>query len=258
MEMDNEMKREIFEVECVWLFFPPREVFLNSNRVFGEYQGIQKFSLKGWKIILDDEGMFFDNSKDPYLYPGVVCPPIIQSISLYKRAVIGKIKSLKNPFTLLSLKESIRELREIAETSVEKYHLKPHRYSHAIREVYQILDKMFPNRKIVDSASDFVHDICSVLEFDNAYRFSFQAFMGNLDRKLLKTNPKRAIMENIEYTIDEEPNHSKKEHWKEIKWAFKVLWLVSRKFRKLVKQFMKEADMDEIKPNEADIYFQTH
>jgi len=232
--------QRITETKCGWVFFPPSEVFISDN-FLNDYQGVRMLKLEGWEMYLGADGGLFSDRKEPYPYPGAPCPIIIGNVAIFKRVLIAR---LKNPFAWIGFK---REVTDIAYTALKKYYFKPQYYSHAVREIYRVLETIRPD--------ELNHAACMVLEWDNAYRFRIQAFLGNLN--LSARNIRKEILENIRYSFGDDYNKRVKKHWLAAERAFKILWLVP-KFRRFIKDFIKEADFTKICPDEADIYYQSH
>ncbi len=261
---------KITKVPSVWMWFPPAEVFLDPEKALWGYQAKQEFELKDWHIELpklpDDEefGMFFKGLNDKFFYSGIAVPIIVYMVAVVKNTMLNKLKSLRNPFMWFGLKDLKREIGELSNVSLRRYYLKPNRYCRAVREVYRIMELIFPKRAKtvilkewieIPEELDLVHLPCMVLEFDNAYRSPFQAFWGNMNRELLASNPRKAISEELEYCAENDENEKRRGHWKLAKIAFDWLWYVP-KFKKVVKMIAKEIKIDEISPTQADLYWQ--
>lgn len=243
--------REITETKCVWLYFPPEEVFLEPRETYWGYQSVQTVKFSGYKFLLPEKGMFFlEPNKLPY--PGIPCPTIVQAVAAAKRLVMGKVRSVIN---LIRWRRTLWEIADYASATVRRYYLKPHRYCRSVREIYRVLNLFFP---IVDDTSngyDLVHLPCMVLEFDSGYRFPAQAFFGNLDGEELKKHPYRAIMRELAFAAQESNVGDK---WRKVQKMFRWAWFLSPAFRRMVRKVAKEINLNEIRMDENDLYYQFH
>ena len=248
--MTEEIK-EFSEAPCVWAYFPPPEVFIAPDRAFGPYQTLTKGKLQGFTIILKESGgMFVKDEKEKFLYPGVPCPPIIDALSVAKRAISERIKHLRNPLFWFLIPSLLKEIESIVLANVSRYFLKPERYSHAVREFHRVLTILFPRRTIL------VNFACMFLEFDSAYRWVWQAFMGNMEWAEFYENPRKVIVRESYAARGESGNYKIEELIRAIPFIVNVGWFLWPLFRRSIKEFAREVELDRIRMTEEDLYFQ--
>lgn len=255
------MSKILTETKCVWLYFPPEEVFVNPKNLFIGYQMVQTVRFEKWKMELPDEGgMFFiEDGKEPF--PGIICPVIVTEVASVKRLLSYKLRRIRqNPLLLLFWREALRELDESATIRLNHYYLKPERYSHAVRELYRVLDVILDADKSEVYGSNIIHTVCLFFEFDTYYRFVSQAFLGNMvateaKRHALRANPRRAILDELR-AAEKEATEKTRPTWRALRLAFSVAWYASRTMRCLVRAFVNEVDFSKIILDQKDLYWQ--
>lgn len=142
--------------------------------------------------------------------------------------------------------------------------LKPERYCRSIREIYRAFTKVIEKerneaiKKLLELARNF---FCMVLEQDSAYRFRFQDIMAEARKEELAAGGIWQIKEiirlfNILYSREMgiQPN-SLRDSWRNIKRIVILLYISQGFIRKSTAEFFKEANLEEIRPDEGDDYF---
>ena len=119
------------------------------------------------------------------------------------------------------------------------------RYNQPVREVYRILSDTPEERDI----------ICSVLEYDMAYRYRFQDIVYELDKEAFMKSPRREVTRLLRLMIDREDAPAMKSKWK----YFEILlWYldINRKLKNKLRQIVRNIKLEEIKSSKEDIYWQ--
>lgn len=240
--------RQIKKITCGGVFFPPREAFVNNGDWINHEYKLQEIDLlQKYPIITigDEGGMFIQYENDKYAYPGIPCMPILHSLDAFKRIIKLRMRSLF--WWLFSWEKEIKELSRVL---LARYYLKPFYYSKSVKEIGRVLHLIFGKEN-----QDLVNSMCMFLEFDSAYRFRIQAFLGNLNgNPLLKKNIKNILLFEMKCAeIDDEKPEMKKK-WKRLRKTFRVLWLMP-KFRRITKQFIENINLGIVEPTIGDLWW---
>ena len=230
------------------IILPPLEIFLYPNKVkwnwdhkAGKYGDIAVFEFP------KEGGMLWYPRKGRHPFPGIPYSVATESISFFKRALFLRLKSFKNPFLLLFFKRFKQELEELAYVSVRHYYLKPEYYCRSVREMYRIL-------KLVGVSEDWTHNICSIFQWDTAYRFMVQ----NTGQELKKGNPRKEINRLLTYGEAFEMRGTAgmgiKNKWRAVKILFNLLWIIP-KFRGIIRKAVKEVNPEEFKISNIDLVY---
>lgn len=91
-----------------------------------------------------------------------------------------------------------------------------------------------------------------VLQFDNAYRFPLQDILSELDKEALKRSPIREIMRLCDVGISRAIHIKPK--LKYLKLVFRF-FLMSRKLREFAVKILENLNLERVRMDEADIYF---
>ena len=136
--------------------------------------------------------------------------------------------------------------------------LDPHRYCKSVRELYRTFTVLIDRREdpLDKKMLEIVRNlVCMSFEYDSAYRFRFQDIIAETSKEKLladikgETNRLFGIL--LEREIEAEWMRDK---FSKIKKALSLalyFWVV----RNCVREFIKEADIEKLKPDEADRYF---
>lgn len=103
---------------------------------------------------------------------------------------------------------------------------------------------------------ELVYDISEFaslfLEFDNAYRFPLQDILSNLDKELLRVNPRKEIIRLADLALTRS-QHTKAK-FKFVRMGLRIM-LLSRRLKEFFVRFLEELDLEQVKMTEADMYF---
>lgn len=119
--------------------------------------------------------------------------------------------------------------------------LKDEHYSQPVKEIRRVLKGKY-DQNLVDAFT-------LVLEYDSAYRYRFQDLVVGYNRN---NGIVKEVMIMVDKIIEREnPPHSK-EKWAKFRTPIRLLTFI---FRKRIKQFFDELNLDEIKLSKEDTYF---
>ena len=101
---------------------------------------------------------------------------------------------------------------------IDRFRMKPQRYSDCIRELHRAASLEFAGESAEEREKRFmVRDIvCMFLECDNAYRFRFQDVIAELKKENLK-HPTREILRLLGLMTEREKTQEIKDSWKLVK-----------------------------------------
>lgn len=233
--------------------FPPSKIFYDETFATYNWEKQSEGHYDKVRIEFPEEGgILYYPQVDLSPYQGFFFAPAIAATAFFKRFLILKIKSFKNPLNFLLIGQIKKELKNLIDVDYRRYFLKPEYYCTSLRELYRVLSLVIPEEIMV-------HIPCAVLQWDNAYRFRVQNAIMRLSKKELRTNPRREInlmfmigssFENKDKKICNNPQRPK---WKAMWLAFNLAWMFSPSFRKKVKIVAKEIDIDKFLIVKSDI-----
>ena len=127
---------------------------------------------------------------------------------------------------------------------IDRFKLKPIRYSDAMRELYRAFSVEYEETKSIREFRFMLRDIiCMVLEFDNAYRFRFQDVIVELDRS---KNPRKEISRLLRLLSDRERTQEIKDTWTLVRYFLSFYMSMNRSFRKSVTRILNELDLEKV------------
>ena len=154
-------------------------------------------------------------------------------------------------------------LIEFWETILERYYLEPHRFCRSAREIYRlgmIAKERFPKEGI--RIRRITLTICMFWEFDNSYRYRGQDIFGEMDIKAFKKNPRKEVCRLLDILYEREWGPEKQGDpdmgiwgkWKRIRKLTPIVFLIFRKELQPIFEIIQEADLEEFKLDEGDLY----
>lgn len=173
-------------------------------------------------------------------------PPATEATSFFKRQVIIRLRSFKNPLLLFFCNRFILELEELSQI-INRYYLKPENYGKAIRELFRI-------GKVLGLKELNIHIVCSVFQWDNSYLARLMNYVVRLNKENLITNPRQEINKMLRFAEMTDNNENVKSKYRTIRKLFNVLWFVP-KFRRAVKIVAKEINLREFEITEQDLKY---
>ncbi len=147
---------------------------------------------------------YLSNRTEPYR--GIPVTEAVEALAIVKKSIPvlmenfynKKLKIIAGLLFIFSRKRFYSLMNRIFFASIgfafpalQKYRLKPYRYSQAVQEVHRLFDLLIERegelRPEKQDMWEKVRDIvCIALEFDNAYRFRFQDILSNLNIEKIK------------------------------------------------------------------------
>lgn len=163
----------------------------------------------------------------------------------------GKIR-LKNPWKLLfcifAFKSIVRTEIYTFHRFIERYSIKPHRYSDAMRELYRV--GSIPLKNEIESMKELrekLRDIlCMHLEFDNAYRYRFQDIAEVHDSVKFQKNSIKEILRCFTVMQDREVKQEIKDSWTLTKMLVNYLRF-DKELRSIIANMIKNLNIEKIK-----------
>lgn len=183
-------------------------------------------------------------------YPvrGYPYPEVARVVAILKRSFIGALK-LPAPLLLFAylFKWSILDwITDYGLVELQKFVLKPDRFCRSGRELGRVF-AVFQNAQTKEKRSVLIGKLSLIIqmiwEYDNGYRYPGQLIFGEIKEKSVK-----GLQRAIEAYLAQEKNNERK---KKIQKITKLLWF----FKKPIEKFLKEADLNELKADEMDMYF---
>lgn len=225
----------------VVMVVPPREVFLNPEGASWTWD--EKGVTEGARVELVD-GMQYYPTPDGIPYRGFPYAPAIADTAIFKRFLILRASSLKNPLNWISLPFFKREIYEMAYTCIRHDFLKPEYYCKSVREIYRVIDKF--------SNDFFAHSIVSVLQWDVAYRYRVQAAAGFINLENFRKNPILETWKVLGYAYRMDGNERVRKTWRVIQLAFILVSLV---IPWKVRKILREVRVEELLMDKSDRYW---
>lgn len=219
------------------------------------------------KVAFPDNGgvlTYMEGYEQPYKgFPFFEFVDKIDMIKKTQRAVLSSLyHSLKGQkWKLLFLPwisgDLVRSFIYTAYRSVERFRLKPLRYSDAIRELYRAFSIEWEreNPQARETRLQLRDVACMLLEMDNAYRFRFQDIIVELDKKKLAKNPGREVVRLLELMMSRERTQEVKDTWKLAIYFLPTYLMVNRDLRVALKKVLGELDLEKVAFSVEDRFF---
>ena len=220
------------------------------------------------KVELPPEGgvlSFMEHFEHPYR--GFPYLEFVDKTDIIKKLVKGSLSGIYHSFRakwikILFILPAILVFRELIWTGIytfyrliERYRIKPLRYSKAIRALHEAFSVPRGDSFKEMELRYMIRDIlCMILEFDNAYRFRAQDILAELNQKALK-NPIKELHRIIDIASIREKTQMTKDTWKLIKMFVSFYLRFDRKFKNLVVHVLKNLNLEEFKLTAEDIAF---
>lgn len=140
---------------------------------------------------------------------------------------------------------------------IDRFKIKPIRYSDAIRELHRAFTVANPDEQVSDQEFRYqVRDIvCMVLEFDNAYRFRFQDIIVELDKEKLAQNPSKEIVRLLNELSSRELVQEVKDTWKLARYFLPIYLRFNKPLRHSLVNVLTALDLEKVKLSPEDIQF---
>lgn len=193
-------------------------------------------------------------------YKGFPFYEFVDKIDTVKKVLRGTLSSLfhslkkRSKFQLIFLifvpwifKDLVRSFLYTLYRAVERYRVKPVRYSTAVRELHRALS-VPRDEKTIDQAERFMlRDIlCMTFEFDNAYRYRFQDVIVELNKDALAKNPGKELIRLANLMSSREVKQEVKDTWTLLKYFFPLYLRVNRSFAKALVELLSGLDLTKV------------
>lgn len=205
-----------------------------------------------------------------YPYEGFPLGELVERIDLLKKIsrslLSGIFHTFKNKsrFRLIFLLPILFFLPDLFRVAVytyqrilERFKLKPLRYSRTARELIRAFSKDYAKEteKEKDLRLKIGDCVCMLLEFDNAYRFRFQDIIPELDKEALKKNTIKEILRLLDLMSSRETTQTIKDTWTLIRLAIKWYLRFDKKVQSIIRNVFLELDLKRLNLSQGDRYF---
>jgi len=209
----------------------------------------------------------------PYPFKGFHFAGAVKQIAIFKKLIAEMIRIVyMTPIKFLLplipiipqriideiLFQMIVSLAEIGEKSLKEWYFQPRYFCKSGRELYRTGMKIAENQtdpNLKNYLKKLTMIICTIWEFDLAYRLRFQdIFGGELKKENLAESPEKEI-ERIFKIMSERENTEYKKRWKYLGIIIAKLIKKSKLIRKLITETLMEINQKEIELDEGDIYW---
>lgn len=214
------------------------------------------------RVEFPDEGgvlTYMENHEQPYKgFPFFEFVDKIDVIKKTQRAVLSSLyHSLKaRPWWQLAglicvpwlFGDILRSFIYTFYRSVDRFKIKPLRYSTAIRELHRAFSVEWhdENPKSRETRLMIRDIMCMLLEFDNAYRFRFQDVVVELDKAALEKNPGKELTRLFKVLSSRETHQEVKDTWKLVLYFFPLYLRLNGDFRKSVVGVLTKLDLEKV------------
>lgn len=223
-----------------------------------------KFALT--KVELPGEGgvlTYMDTFEFPY--EGFPYQEFVEKIDMIKKIIKGTLSGFYHSFKGLNIFKvipvvlSARNLLYVGiytfHRLIERYKIKPFRYSTAIRELHRVFSYPRGDKFKTMELRLMIRDVlCMLLEFDNAYRFRGQDLLPEIDKEKLKRNPIKELNHLADIAIGREKEQQVKDTWKLIK-MFNFYLRFDRQLKLMIVDVLSELNYEQFKLKPGDIQF---
>lgn len=221
--------------------FPPKEIFLNEDAATWDWD--KKGTAAKIKFRMLNEGLEFI-PENGNIYDGFLFSQATQAVEIYKHLLFIRLRQLKNPLRWLFLKSTLQELDEMAYRVLRRYYLKPQYYCRMVREVFRIL-------KLVGVKETRIHDVCSILQWDNAYRGRVQFAISAVGPQ---ETPLKIAQNALRFIEKAETDIRMRRKWKALKIAFYCAYFIPM-IRYKIRAAFSSLKFDEFRLTKGDIYY---
>ena len=218
----------------------------------------------------EEGGVLTYMSNHPYPYRGFPYFEFVEKIDLIKKISRGTLSGLyhsvkgHNKLRLLLMFPLLFAAKDLIMTSVRTFHrmiersrIKSDKYSKAVRAVYRAFDTPRPNEDLgtLELRLMLKDIVCTILEFDNAYRFRFQDVIVDLDKGALKKNVPKELLRLLDVMSSREQGPEIKDTWRLLKMAIRYYLRFDRKTQRMIGDILNELDLEQVILTKEDEHF---
>lgn len=255
------------------LTFPPIKIFMHEKAVLWNWEPKDDKNAELARVEFPDKGgiLYYPHETMPP-FPGFPFSPAVEATAIFKRFLILKAKALRNPLNWLQFARIRDEIDDMMSVSVRRYYLKPQYYCDTVRELYRVLTIVFNNSWVRPSDEDVVagkvdykrqaidfriHAVCSVLQWDSAYRYRGQNVIIRASKHHLRYQPRVEINRILKQAIKLESGPNVQEvglrnKWRKARVLFNIAWMVPS-VRKSAKHIFSILDINEFVMRKSDL-----
>ena len=205
-----------------------------------------------------------------YPYRGFPYFEFVEKIDLIKKISRGTLSGLyhsikhRNKLRLLLMFPLIFMAKDLILTSVRTFHklidrfrIKRTRYSTAMRELYRAFDTPRANEDLrtLELRLMLKDIVCTVLEFDNAYRYRFQDVIISLDKVALKRNTIRELTRLLDVMSSRENSQEVRDTWRLGRMAIQFYLRFDRKMQRMIRDILLELNLGKVELAIEDKHF---
>lgn len=254
------------------LLYPPKEIFLNEKFATWDWDSTDLELYKTAEYILPDKGIEFYPKKGLPCFDGFPFPYASENVAIFKKFVLTSARRMiKNPFSSIGFK---KHFMEMASVSVKRYSLKPERYARGVREIYRLCgmvlkegkttcficgagiheDNQYHNFQKWTEKDLITHAICSIFQWDTAYRYRLMFLASRIRKEAFKKNPVKELKRAVNKVIGLEITDRMRKNIGFIWFLLRILLIIPR-FRATFKTVVKEIKLEEFEFSSWDLKY---
>lgn len=226
------------------------------------------------KVLFPETGgvlSYYNGMKYPV--KGFAYGDTVETVDMVKKISMGLMNGVYKTFSnkikaalilLLVRKQMfilVKTMIKEFDVSLSRFLQADDKYCKSGREIFRVFDylKIKYNNPIFDNLRNI---ICMIWEYDDAYRYTFQDILEDLDKKALKRNPAKELSRILSLITEREISVTKNKTVEETRTAWKfekikrLLFLLNLipSLKRMVIDFFLELNLNEIKMDEGDRY----
>ena len=208
----------------------------------------------------EEGGVLTYMENHPYPYRGFPYFEFVDKIDVMKKLSRNSLSGFyhsvkKRKLTLIFLFPLVFVARDLLTTGVRTFHklierfrIKNQLYSKAVRGLYQAFDTPRENEslEILELRMMLKDVICSVLEFDNAYRFRLQDIVLELNKEAIKKNTSKELLRLLNMMSEREKTQEIRDTWRLVKMGVKYYLRFDRQLSKMIRDILVNLDLEQI------------
>ena len=218
----------------------------------------------------EEGGVLTYMSNHPFPYRGFPYFEFVEKIDLIKKISRGTLSGLyhsikhRNKLRLLLMFPLVFMARDLISTATRTFHrmiersrIKSNRYCTAVRAIYKAFDTPRANEDLgtLELRLMLKDIVCTILEFDNAYRFRFQDVIVELDKEGLKKNTVKELLRLMDVMSSREQTQEVKDTWRLLVMGIKYYLRFDRKLQRMIADILSNLDLEQVKLLPEDMHF---
>ena len=217
----------------------------------------------------EDGGVLTYMENHPYPYRGFPFFEFVEKIDMMKKISRGTLSGFYHSvrgrrLSLLLFLPLVLVAKDLLSTGVRTFHrlierfrIKSNLYCMAVREVYRAFDQPRDEEKLktLELRMMLKDIICTVLEFDNAYRYRFQDIIVELDKEAVKKNPRKELLRLLDVMGEREITQEIRDTWRLVKMAVRFYLPFDRELRTMLGDILSRVNLDAMALADDDKHF---